>query len=115
MTTTTIHPGYSVSSILNEPDWGEGYTNAQRQRLNMALIQKFEELIRDATGDASLSYYPYTSEIQYACWGESTQEHGCLSPMRTWLDEDIDWGQLACEAGEWILNNAEHVLARRTR
>jgi hypothetical protein len=115
MTTTSIHPGHSVSGVLNHPEWGEGYTESERKQLDGALIEKFEELARAATGDDSISYQPYTSEILYECWGQTTREHHCMAPMTAWpRNEDgeceIDWGELAREAGEWSAENIETIL-----
>ena len=123
MTTTSIHPGQSVSGVLNHPEWGEGYTESERKQLDGALIEKFEELARAATGDDSISYCAYTSEITYECWGQTTDDHHCLDPKTTWRggeirDEDgevidiqeIEWGALAQEAGEWMVENSETIL-----
>lgn len=114
MTTTAIHPGHSVSGILNQPKWGEGYTDEERETLDAALIEKFEELARAATGDDSIVYCAHTSEIQYECHGRTTAEHHCLSPKNVWIvgaDEEIDWGELAERASEWVSEHIEDILA----
>lgn len=110
MTTTSIHPGHSVSGILNNGEWGEGYTDEERRKLNVAVIEKFEELARQSTGDDSISYCAYTSEITYECWGQTTAEHGCRSPKTAWNDEEIEWGELAQEAGEWVAEHIEEII-----
>lgn len=113
MTTTSIHPGHSVSGILNNCEWGEGYTASERNTLDRALVEKFEELAREKTGDNSITYYPYTSEIQYECWGTRTGEHGPLAPKTAWTigdDEEVEWGELAREAGEWVAENIEEII-----
>ena len=106
MTTTSIHPGHSVSGILNHVEWGDGYSETEQRRLDAAIIGKFEELAREHTGDPSLAYQPYTSEILYECWGQTTDSHHCLDPKTTWRESDIEWGEIAREAGEWV---AEHL------
>jgi hypothetical protein len=112
MTTTSIHPGHSVSGVLNHPEWGEGYSAHERKRLDAALVNKFEELAHELTGDDSIVYLPYTSEIQFECWGRTTPDHHCMSPKTPWKtgDDAIDWGELAHEAGEWIGENIESFL-----
>mgnify|MGYP001594833185 FL=1 len=115
MTTIAIHPGYSVSGILNHCEWGEGYTETERRQLDAALVEKFEELARAATGDDSLSYQPDTSEILYECWGQSTEEHHGRAPITAWPgcedgEYEIEWGELAQEAGEWTMEHSETIL-----
>lgn len=115
MTTTSIHPGHSVSGVLNDPCWGDGYTDAELEKLNSALIEKFEELARAKTGDDSISYCAYTSEIIYECWGRTTREHHCMSPKTAWPTDDdgmptVDFGELANEASEWVGEHAEAII-----
>lgn len=113
MTTTVIHPGHSVSGILNSCEWGEGYTEQEGRTLDAALVAKFEELARAATGDDSITYCTYTSEIQYECWGQTTQEHHCLAPKTAWIvgeDEEIEWGELARDASEWVEEHIEDLI-----
>ena len=109
MPTTSIRPGHSVSGVLNNLEWGEGYTAGQRAALDAALIEKFEELARERTGDESISYCPYTSEIMYECHGQTTAEHHCLSAL-TPHDATNDWGELANEASVWAAENAETII-----
>lgn len=113
MTTASIHPGHSVSGVLNHPEWGEGYSESERNQLDGALIDKFEELAREKTGDDSIIYQPHTSEILYECWGTRTASHGPLAPKTAWKiaeDEGIDWGELAREASEWVGENIDTIL-----
>lgn len=113
MTTTSIHPGHSVSGVLNNPEWGDGYTDRQRAQLDAALIEKFEQLAHEKTGDDSISYCAVTSEIIYECWGQTTRAHHCLSPKTAWNipeDEDFEWGELAREASEWVGEHAEKII-----
>ena len=115
MTTTSIHPGYSVSGVLNDASWGDGYTDEQRDRLTEALVAKFEDLAREKTGDASISYQPYTGEIMYECWGQTTRKHHCLEPKTAWPtnefgDCEIEWDELAREASEWVGEHAEEII-----
>lgn len=123
MTTTSIHPGHSVSGILNNVDWDVSYTPHECARLDAALVGKFEELARLATGDDSISYCAYTSEITYECWGQTTREHHCLAPKTKWkggeiLDDEgdlveiqeIEWGLIAQEAGEWVAEHIEDII-----
>lgn len=111
VTTTSIHPGHSVSGVLNSPEWGDGYTASEHRRLDAALIAKFEELAREKTGDSSISYCAYTSEITYEVWGQTTREHHCTDPKTVWAggaDQETDFAEIAREAGEYI---AEHIEA----
>lgn len=113
MTTTSIHPGHSVSDVLNHPEWGEGYSESECKQLDGALIDKFEELAHEKTGDNSIVYLPYTSELHFECWGTTTREHYCLAPKTAWNiaeDEDIEWGDLAREASEWVGENMDTIL-----
>lgn len=113
MLTTSIHPGHSVSGVLNDAQWGDGYTDEQRTQLTDALVAKFEELARGKTGDSSISYCAYTSEITYECWGQTTRDHHCTSPKTAWTiaeDEDIEWGELADEASQWVGEHAEEII-----
>lgn len=121
MTTTSFHPGYSVSGILNNCEWGDGYTDSERAALDAALIEKFEELAREKTGDNSISYCAYTSEIMFECWGQTTDEHHCMAPKTKWAGIrdadgelidiiDIEWGELANEAGEWVGEHIEEII-----
>lgn len=113
MTTTSIHPGHSVSGVLNHSEWGDGYTEHERKILTAALIDKFEELAHERTGDDSIVYLPYTSEIQFECWGTTTREHHCMAPKTAWTigeDEEIEWGELAREASEWVGEHLDAIL-----
>lgn len=108
MTTTSFRPGHAVSGVLNAPNWGDGLSDEERETLTAALIAKFEELARERTGDQTISYCAYTSEILYAVHGRTTAEHHCLDAITP--HGDIDWSELAGEAGEWVMEHDSEII-----
>ena len=115
MTTTSIHPGgkFSQSSTYGD-SWGD-WSDIERDLLGDALVERFEAMARIATGDNSISWQPYTSEIFYTCVGRSDHARHCLDPLNPWpCDEDgiptIDFHELLREAGEWVSDHAEEIV-----
>jgi hypothetical protein len=91
-------------------------TDREAKQLGDALIERFNELARAATGDASISWQPYTSEIIFDCWGRTTSEHHCLDPKHPWpTDEDgqptVDFEEIRQEAAEWVMEHCEEICA----
>ena len=115
MTTTSIHPGCRFCQTCAYSNWGDGYSDADARKLGDALVAKFEELAREKTGDDSIAWQPYTSEILYECWGQTTREHHCLEPKHPWpMDEDgvgeIEWEEILQEAVEWVAEHIEEIM-----
>lgn len=108
MTTTSFHPGHPVSGVLNNLEFGDGYTPEQERALHAALICKFETLAHAATADNTISYCPYTSEIRYECWGETTDSHHCMDAITP--HGDVEWGELAREASEYVADHVESII-----
>lgn len=115
MTTTSIRPGCNFCRICTYGNWGDGYTDAESKILGDALVAKFEELARTKTGDNSISWQPYTSEIIYECWGQTTREHHCMDSKHPWpTDEDglciVDLDELLTQAQEWVGEHLDEIL-----
>ena len=114
MTTTSIHPGCAFCQTCTYGNWGEA-TDSEAEKLGRALVWKFEELARAATGDDTISWQPYTSEILFECWGQTTREHHCMDTKYPWpVDEDgfptVDFEEIRNEAVEWVMENWEEIV-----
>lgn len=113
MTTTSIHPGCTFCQTCTYGNWGD-VTRREANLLGNALVEKFEELARAATGDESISWQPYTSEIMFECWGETTRDHHCRDAKHPWpTDEDgmptVDFEEIHQEAAEWVMEHYEEI------
>jgi hypothetical protein len=84
-------------------------TNREAKLLGDALVEKWEDLAHAATGDKSISWQPYTSEIMYECWGQTTRDHHCLDPKHPWPDAGVDFEELRQEAAEWVMEHYEDI------
>jgi hypothetical protein len=110
MTTTSYQPGgqFAGFGTPSRHYWGDDLTEDEQATLNAAVVERFESQIREATGDDSISFCSYTSEILHDCRGQTDGDAGCFDPLVDWGDVDIE--EIAREAQEWVSLNAEHLI-----
>jgi len=69
MTTTSIKIGYEDNLNVSVGDWSDGYTEEQAEQVVAKYYEIVDRLLRETTGDDSISYEPSTSEVIYTCDG----------------------------------------------
>lgn len=114
MPTTAIHPGCAFCRTCAYANWGD-VTEAESRQLGDALVERFNELARACTGDPTICWQPYTSEIIFECHGQTTPAHHCLAPVHPWpVDEDgiptVDFNELRQQAAEWTMDHYDQIV-----
>lgn len=79
-----------------------GYSEAEEEAVEAKYYEIVDRLLAEVTGDQSLSYYPYTSEILYVCRGFGPRRY---EPLKPWRCDELDLEAISeqawQEADEW--------------
>ena len=108
MPTTSMRPGCKFCQTCLHEGWGD-VTEAEAGLLASAVVARFEAMAREATGDRSICWLPYTSEIMYECTGQSHDGHHWSEPVTPWPD-DVDFDAILAEAREEVWASADQYL-----
>jgi hypothetical protein len=107
---TSVTPGGEFAGFGTGSDgWGD-CTEDEAERFNQAIVAKWEELAREATGDDSIWFCVATSEVMFECRGQTDDDGHCLDSATPWACGDERLRDLIREAGEWVIEHmAEFV------